>query len=590
MNAVEVPLEAPRGDARPVMVMTLADRNPARWGGGEPLPDRLRRWAGDAYWQLLEHHKGHVVEQVGNGLVMEFADARQCVQAAFALNRLADAMNARASAAERLRLRAAAHLATYAQGQRKPADRDLRLASDLTGLAEPGEVLVTAELRDQLADGFDADFEDLGHWVESFAQPVRLFRADPRHAGTANRLMPRDPELRPGLAVMPFKPGTPDARNKVIGELIADGVIARLSHSNGLRVISRQSTSALRNSEGLGDLQRHLGATFVLSGSYIVRNRKLIVVAELAEACSHALLWSGQLRQPLDDLLLEDSEMLHTLAGKVVAALGTAQVNKALTRPLPTLDSSSLMLAGISMVHSHSRKVFERGHEALTLLASRHPDLALPRAWLGMWHALNVVKGSSGNVARDIKLAREQTRRALQDEPHNAMALAVEGYIHCQLLGEQEPACEHLTAAIEANPSEPMAWLFKSLHSAMWGSSAFAVTEAHFANALSPVDPLQYFFDLLTGNAMLADHRLELALAYGRKSLKANKHHVPTLRLLLTAEAELGRLEEGRKTLSELRAEAPDLTVASYLAMGSADSPMRQRVAEAMRRLGMPEG
>ena len=54
------------------------------------------------------------------------------------------------------------------------------MTSGLTALAKPGEVLVTAELRDRLADGLDADFEDLGYRrVEPFDQPVRLFRAHP---------------------------------------------------------------------------------------------------------------------------------------------------------------------------------------------------------------------------------------------------------------------------------------------------------------------------------------------------------------------------------------------------------------------------
>jgi TolB-like protein len=418
MSEIDATLSGSRIEERPLMVMAMSDRRQRQWERSDLLVDRLRRWAGDAYWQLLAHHKGHVVQQVGNGLMMEFADARQCVRAAFALNRLADTMNARAQAGERLRLRAAAHLASYPDGLRAPTHRDLQLTSELSELAKPGEVLITAELRDRLADGLDAEFEDLGHWVEPFAQAVRLFRAHPHKADPSNPMRANDPALRPSLAVMPFKAGEAGTADLVIGQLIADGVIARLSHSTGLRVISRHSTSALGNNEGLGEIERHLGASFVLSGSYIVRNRKLIVVAELAEASNHRLLWTGQLRQPLGDLLEEDSELLHALARTVVDALGTAQLNKALTRPLPSLDSSALMLAGISMVHSHSARVFERGRSALTELTARHPDLALPRAWLGMWHALNVVKGSSANVARDIRQAREQTLRALQDEPH----------------------------------------------------------------------------------------------------------------------------------------------------------------------------
>jgi adenylate cyclase len=592
MSATEIPSSFARRKQRPLMVMNLVDGDQRASESGDGLQQRLQRWVEQAQWQLLSSHKGRIVKQMDNGLMMEFADARSCLQAAFALGQVADSASPRAGSSRRLRLRAGAHLADYPQGRDEVAGSDAGLTSGLTALAKPGEVLLTAELRDRLADGLDADFEDLGYRrVESLAQPVRLFRAHPGTEEASDRSMIAKHDLRPGLAVIPFTTGiTPEAKDWLIGELIAEGVIARLSHSIGIRVISRQSTSTLRGRSEWGEIERHLGATFVLSGSYSIRGKKLMVSAELAEARSHTLLWSGQLQHTVDDLLAQDSEVLHDLARTVAQALGKAQVRKVLAQPLPRLDSSFLLLAGISMTHSHSAKTFERGRQALTELTVRHPALALPRAWLGMWHALNVVKGQSADMARDTGQAREQTLRALQTEPDNPMALAVEGYIHCQLLGNPEQARKCLDAAIEANPSEPMAWLFRSLFSAMWGSGSASVTEAFIARSLSPVDPLKYFFDLLMGNALLADHRQEEAIAALQRSLRANKHHAPTLRLLLTAQAELDQIEEGKETLGRLLTQVPGLTVSSYLAMGSTNSPIRQRHAKAMRQLGLPEG
>ena len=573
------------------MVMDMADwDHPRMEDCSDALRHRLGRWTGQAHWQLLSFHKGHVVKRMNNGLMMEFADARSCLQAAFVLGQLADSASPRADGSP-LRWRAGAHLASYSQGPDEIVGRDVNLTSGLTALAKPGEVLVTAELRDRLTDGLDADFEDLGHQrVKPLTEPVRLFRAHPGTDDVLDRATVAKHDLRPGLAVVPFQGDIAEATHWMIGELIAEGVIARLSHSIGIRVIARQSTSALRGRAGLGEIERQLGATFVLSGSYSIRGKKLMVSAELAEARSHTLLWSGHLQHTVGDLLQEESELLYELARTVAQALGKAQVRKALAQPLPRLASNMLLLAGISMTHSHSAKTFKRGREALTELTVRHPGLALPRAWLGMWYALNVVKGASDDRGRDTQRAREQTERALQAEPDNAMALAVEGHIQCQLLGNPELSRKLLNAAIEANPSEPMAWLFKSVYSSMWGSSSASVTEAYLARALSPVDPLRYFFDLLTGNALLADHQHEQAIGCALRSLRANRHHAPTLRLLLTAQAELGRIDEGKDTLDRLLAEVPGLTLSSYLAMGGADSRTRQRCATAMRQLGLPEG
>lgn len=583
MSETEIPILSAKCKGRPLMVMEMADHE-ARTAGGDDARRRMERCAELAHWQLLSFHKGRVVKQLGSGLLMEFANARSCLQAAFSLRQLA---HSRAGSTQRLHMRAAAHLANVEPSQHDFLTSDVTLTSALAALAQPGELLVTAELRDLLTDGLDADFEDLGRRrVGSSDEPLRLFRARRVRTDALDWHRVAHGDHRAGLAIIPFQGGVSEAKHWLLGELIAEGVIARLSHSIGLRVISRQSTSALRDGRGLAEIERELGAAFVLSGSYRVVGKKLIVDAELAESRSHTLLWSGQLHQTVGDLLQQDSQLLQELAQGVAQALGGVQVRKVAAQPPPRLDSHALLLAGTSMI----RRQHGGGHQALTELTLRHPRLALPRAWLGMWHALKVVMGESADVRDDTAQAREQLLRALDVEPGNSIALAVDGYIQCQLLGNPQQAGKSLNAAIEANPSEPMAWLFKGFYSGMWASTSAGVAEVYLARALSPVDPLRYFFDLLTGNALCADGRHEEAIAYAQRSLRANRNHVPTLRLLLTAQAELARMEEGKETVGKLLAEAPGLTVASYLSMGSADSPMRQRIAAAMRVLGVPEG
>jgi adenylate cyclase len=261
MNETETLISLTGCKERPLMVMDVADWDRCMWERGDAVLDRLRRWAGQAQSQLLSFHKGHIIKRMNNGLMIEFADARSCLQAAFALGQLADSASSRADSPKRLRLRAGAHLAHYPRVHEEIASSDVKLTSGLTALAKPGEVLVTAELRDKLADGLDADFEDLGYQrVGPFEQTVRLFRAHPGQGDVSDRLIVANRDLRPGLAVIPFTGGIPEAERWMIGELIAEGVIGRLSHSIGIRVISRQSTSVLRDRGGLGEIERHLWA------------------------------------------------------------------------------------------------------------------------------------------------------------------------------------------------------------------------------------------------------------------------------------------------------------------------------------------
>jgi len=181
------------------------------------------------------------------------------------------------------------------------------------------------------------------------------------------------------------------------------------------------------------------------------------------------------------------------------------------------------------------------------------------------------------------------TRRALDTEPENALTLSVEGLAYSQGLGDFDLANTRLNGAISSNPNESMAWLFKSVLSSMWGSAPDSVNEALFASALSPLDPLKYFFELITASALLANDKHIQAIEHANRSILANRHHAPTYRMLLTAQVEIGLMDEAQKTLRALLNEQPGLTVSSYLSIGSTNSVTRKRCAEALRALGLPE-
>jgi adenylate cyclase len=122
----------------------------------------------------------------------------------------------------------------------------------------------------------------------------------------------------------------------------------------------------------------------------------------------------------------------------------------------------------------------------------------------------------------------------------------------------------------------------------MWGDPALAVEACERALRLSPVDPQTYYFQMLAANGYLVADQLERVVALCEASLKHNRYHLPTLRVLMTAQHELGRASEARDTFNTLLSLQPDLTVARFLGYGSA-SRLRQRGANALRALGLRE-
>jgi TolB-like protein/class 3 adenylate cyclase len=555
----------------------------------------VRRWqqlVEEAEQKVLPLHGGRIVKSLGDGLMLEFASAQGCVKAAFALHSFTRQANRDVRPEHQIHLRMGGHLASFVTDHHDIYGTDVNLTSRVSTLAGPGEMVVSSDLRDELAAGLDADVEDLGEChLKHVENPVRAYRVGPvGHDPVIPASATLPPDFRPTVAVIPFEARSNEPQHFVIGELIADGVIAQLSRSPDIRVISRLSTTAFRGrASAMPDVESRLGASFVLSGSYLASGSKILIIAELADARTAEIVWAERVSGATDDLLQAQSELLNSLAAATSRALIDAEVQQSLVQPMPRLDSSALLLGGIALMHRSSIREFERSREILSTLVERHSRVATARAWLAKWHLLRIVRGLSEDPHREARIALELTQRALDSEPDHALTLSIEGLAYSQVLGEFDLANNRLTSAIASNPNESMAWLFKSVLSTMWGSAPDSVSESLFASALSPIDPLKYFFELITASAFLTNNEHSLAIKHANMSIRANRHHAPTYRVLLTAQVESGRMDEARYSLHELLREQPGMTVSSYLSIGSTNSVTRRRCAEALRLLGLPE-
>lgn len=555
----------------------------------------VQRWqqvVGHVVAAVLPQHGGRMVKSLGDGLMLEFPNAQSCVRAAFAIQQFSRDTNEGLPPERQMHLRMGTHVADFVADEHDIYGSDVNLAARLTTLAGPGEIIASAELRDQLAPVLDGDVEDMGEcYLKHVAEPVRTYRIGP--AGPAPVLTAvngPNAEIVSTIAVVPFEARSNEPEHFAIGELIADGIIAQLSRTSGLRVISRLSTTHFRGRHSsLREVDTHLAATYVLSGGYVASGTRILIMAELADVRNNQIVWAERVSGDVGDLLQAQSELLNRIANVAHKTLVEGEVQRALVQPLPRLDSSSLLLSGISLMHHASLRDFERSRQVLTAVIERHNRAATTRAWLAKWHILRIMRGLSDSPERDARLALDQTKRALDIEPDNALTLAVEGHAYCQLVGDIDKAESQLSRALAANPNEAMAWLFKSVLSTMWGTVEDSVTEVEYASALSPVDPLKYYFDMLLASALLASNQHERAIALAKSSIRANRHHSPTLRVLLTAQAESGQIDDAKVTLQSLLREEPGLTISSYLAIGSATSMTRQRCAAALRTLGVPE-
>ena len=580
----------------------------------------VRRWAdflNTVNDKILPRYDGIMVKSLGDGLMARFETVPDAVHAASEMHRMLADANIDIPEDQQLYLRAgvnatmawsdgvdyygtgvnlAARLATLAGPGETIASAAAheQLTAALASLAKPGETIGSAAARDELTHGVDALCEDLGDCIlKHFDKPVRAYRVGPPSSppGLVGR---RDygAAMEPTIAVIPFNARNDAPEHLDIGNLIADSVIWRLSKAANLKVISRLSTTVFRGRPAdVGEVSAYLGANYILSGAYVVNAGQILVTAELAAARTNQVVWTDRLSGETTDLLRPESELADRIAQAVHTSVFDAQVEHILTQPLPTLESYSLLLGSIKLMHRSTKEEFFQTRKLLDELINRHALIAAPRAWLGNWYILRVTRGLSEDPTREAIEALSATHAALDRDPSDALALATEGFVHCHLLRNLDTARKRCDQAVEANPSHALGWLYRGAVNAFNGEGRAAVDATRRAMQLSPLDPQRYYFESLGATAELSAHQYDAAEKLARSSLALNRMHPSTWRVLTIALVCQERMDEARNALARMRQLEPGLTVRKYLErIPNAELETGRHWARCLATAGLPAG
>jgi adenylate cyclase len=551
---------------------------------------RVRDLLLEAANKTIPAHQGQLLQRLGDGLMIAFAHPRDATECAWALHNRAAELAKGVAVADRVLLRIGIHAGAVLTDDMVFYGNGVNVASRLAALAGPGETVISATVRDQIASAAPrGDLVDLGlcH-LKHVDAPLHAFRLGPRSA------LRTDAEgqiaLKPMLAVIPLTQRGCDPLHVAVGEIIADDVIVALSRAPELRIVSRMSTTAFAGRKSpLQEIRKLLGATYVLSGAYRVSGDTLIVTAELSDTRNGEIVCAHAFRGSVSGLLAQDDNLVPSIVACVANALTHTEIVRTKLHALPTLDAYTLLLGGIGLMHRSDPHDFARSRQAFEQLVERYPRYATPYAYLAEWHVFKVTQGWFTNLEREASTALDWIKRALDIDTADSLVLMVNGLVHTNLLHRHDIAEACYDLALEKNAHEGLARLHRGALWAFQGRGHDAVEETNRAVGLSPLDPWRYYYDSLRATASLAARDYERAIELARNSLRFNRTHASTLRVLTIASSELGRLDEANESLAELRKLDPSLSVSGYLARSPARAYETGRIwSQALRRAGLP--
>lgn len=458
---------------------------------------------------------------------------------------------------------------------------------DLLAAAQPGRILADVSVRELAHQHPGLFFEDLGH-VGGQGNP-RAYRLS--EFGVEGGLVPvsLDQPMLPSVAILPLQNIQSDAPD-VLGTVFADLISGTLSAAEEINVISRLSTAAFaKGAQNLTDIQKYLNAEFVLSGFFIRRGERLQLNLEFADVTSQRLLWSYRVEIAMADLL-GDFEAAHEIVAKIRRAIMINEIRRASIRPLESLQTYTLMLAAVGLMHRLSPQEFSKARGLLDHLKDRVPHHPVPLAWTARWHLLRVVQGWSDDPDGDAQAALGCTGRALDLDPENVLALACEGHVLTNLLHRFDDAEDRYDLALQTNPSDANARALRGMLLAFQDRGDEGVPDTERALRLAPLDPHRFLYLAMAAGTLLTRGDFDRAEQHAMASLRLNRTHLSSLRMLAVTQVESGKHDAARETVADIMRLHPDFRVNSWLKSSpSADFNVGRRFAQALRDAGVPD-
>src|ERR1035438_2806915 len=184
----------------------------------------------------ITEHRGHIVKTTGDGMLVEFVSVVDAVRCAVDIQRGMVERNTDVPAASCIQFRIGINVGDIISDNNDIYGDGVNVAARLEALAEPGGIMVSRNVYDQVRDKLSFGFEDLGdETVKNIARPIGVHRVSIAEIATPiaviSAVTAANTELptvdRPSIAVLPFTNMRSEAEQEYFADGISEDIITR---------------------------------------------------------------------------------------------------------------------------------------------------------------------------------------------------------------------------------------------------------------------------------------------------------------------------------------------------------------------------
>jgi len=509
----------------------------------------------------ISEHNGRIVKTTGDGLLLEFPSVVDAVRCAVEVQRGMAERNTGVPPEQRIDFRVGINVGEIIIENEDIFGDGVNVAARLQELAAPGGICVSGRVHEDAHGKLDVTFEDAGDQeLKNIARSVRVHRIllgeGPGRSEVATGT-PTKPPLalpdRPSIAVLPFQNMSGDPEQEYFADGMVEEIITALSGIRWLFVIARNSSFTYKGQAvDVTRVGRELGVRYVLEGSVRRAGQRVRIAAQLIEAATGAHLWADRFDGSLEDIFDLQTKVAVNVAGIIEPTLQAAEIRRATARPTNDLTAYDLYLRALSHVQYWRKEGNVLALDLLRKALKRDPHYGSALASAARLHLSFHLSGWTNDPESNRREGLDLARRALRAAADDPFVLGTTGYVLAYFGEDIDAAIDLIDRALALNPSFAPGWANSGWLRLWAGQAEPAIKHFETALRLSPrADRASPFLGI--GMAHFFARRFDDAKAMLLRALQERPDWAPTHRFLASCYVHMGRLDEAREVVRQLR-------------------------------------
>ncbi len=514
--------------------------------------------------EQIKNDGGTVLRFAGDAILAEFSSAVTAVKCAVTIQNELNRRNQPLDDERKARIRIGINIGDVIEDRGEVYGDGVNLAARLEASAAEGGICISAAVFEQVQGKQEAVFIDGGEQrFKNIERPVRVYRWDPETArSVANEMKPSSASDKPSIAVLALTNMNRDPDLDFIGDGITEDLITALSKIRSFKVISRESTFSYKGSAiDVRQVAKELGVRFVLEGSVRKAGNRVRITVQLIDAETGHHVWAERYDREMEDIFDLQDEMVRVIASALEPELNAFERERAVSKPPENLDAWELYQRALWHMWTYETENIRTALDLFRQASAADPKFAPAHAYYAYCCYQFVILGTADDPGALLQDGMVAAKKALQCDDRDAISYFAIGRIH-MMLGDHDASVAALRKSIELNPCFAQAYHGLAMALMLAGELEEAKQTTRQAVAMSPRDPMLWAFTIVHALNHILSEEHEDALEWANHTLQIpNATSYWPHAVKASALANLGRIDEARKSLALALQAKPDLSL-----------------------------